>query len=83
MSGITFDPQKVNLVVKGVAITGFAEGTMIEIERNEDAIIPYVQREPCSCSKRRIFQRNIIRWQKHRRMRWMFLESAGMFNGPL
>ena len=42
MSGITFDPQKVNLVVKGVAITGFAEGTMIEIERNEDAIIPYV-----------------------------------------
>ncbi|MGP1567979.1 MAG: phage structural protein [Peptoanaerobacter stomatis] len=39
---ITYDPLKVNLVIKGVAITGFADGTMIEIEKNEDAIMPYV-----------------------------------------
>ena len=38
----TYDPLKVNLVVKGVTITGFADGSIIEVERNEDAISPYV-----------------------------------------
>ncbi|EJU22977.1 hypothetical protein HMPREF1143_0497 [Peptoanaerobacter stomatis] len=38
----TYDPLKVNLVVNGVTITGFADGSIIEVERNEDAIMPYV-----------------------------------------
>lgn len=39
---ISYDPLKVNLIVDGVAITGYAEGTFIEVERNEDAVMPYV-----------------------------------------
>ncbi len=42
MDVLTYDPLKVTLVVGTVAITGFAEGSMIEVERNEDAIYPYV-----------------------------------------
>lgn len=42
MAVLTYDPQKVNLVVNEVVITGFADGSMIEVERNEDAIYPYV-----------------------------------------
>lgn len=42
MDVLTYDPLKVNLVVNNVVITGFADGTMIEVERNEDAIMPYV-----------------------------------------
>ena len=42
MDVLTYDPLKVTLVVGSVAIVGFAEGSMIEVERNEDAITPYV-----------------------------------------
>lgn len=42
MDVLTYDPLKVNLIVGDVAIVGFAEGSMIEVERNEDAIYPYV-----------------------------------------
>lgn len=42
MELISYDPLKVNLDVNGVIITGYADGAMIEVERNEDAIFPYV-----------------------------------------
>lgn len=42
MDVLTYDPLKVNLIIGNVAITGFAEGSMIEVERNEDAVYPYV-----------------------------------------
>lgn len=38
----TYDPKKVNLDVRGVIITGYADGSMIEIERNSDLVYPYV-----------------------------------------
>lgn len=38
----SYDPQKVNLVVDGIAITGFAKGSMITVERNEDSALPYI-----------------------------------------
>lgn len=38
----SYDPEKVNLIVKNVAIVGFADGSIIEVERNEDSIVPYV-----------------------------------------
>jgi hypothetical protein len=38
----TYDPRKVSLVINGRIITGFAEGEMISIARNEDNVLPYV-----------------------------------------
>lgn len=32
----TYDPQDVNVVVNGVILTGFADGTMIKVEKDED-----------------------------------------------
>ena len=37
-----YDPQQMTCSFKGENITGFAEGTFIEIERNEDAYTVYV-----------------------------------------
>ena len=42
MDVLTYDPKKVTLIVGTVAIVGYAEGSMIEIERNEDAITAHV-----------------------------------------
>ena len=42
MDVLTYDPLKVTLVVGTVVIVGFAEGSMVEVERNEDAVAPYV-----------------------------------------
>lgn len=39
---ISYDPQKTNLIINGTAITGFADGAMIEAEYNSDFIEPYV-----------------------------------------
>ena len=38
----SYDPKKVNLIVNGITITGFADGSMISVERNEDSIVPHV-----------------------------------------
>lgn len=37
-----YDPEKVILSYGGVAITGYAEGAFIEVEKNEDNVFPYV-----------------------------------------
>lgn len=37
-----YDQSKVTVVVDGVFLTGFAEGTKVSAERNEDNIVPYV-----------------------------------------
>jgi hypothetical protein len=37
-----YDPLKVILTFGGVAITGYADGAMIEVEKNEDNAKPYV-----------------------------------------
>lgn len=37
-----YDPQNVNVVVDGVTVTGFSEDSLINCERNEDRMIPYI-----------------------------------------
>lgn len=37
----TYDPKLINLDVNGTIITGYAEGTFISVEPNEDRITPY------------------------------------------
>ncbi len=37
-----YDPKKVTVIYDGMVITGFADDTMIEAEKNEDNITPYV-----------------------------------------
>lgn len=37
-----YDPLKVILTYGGVAITGYADGSMIEVERNTDNAFPYI-----------------------------------------
>lgn len=37
-----FDPKKVTVIYDGEVITGFAEGSMVEAEKNEDDIMPHV-----------------------------------------
>lgn len=39
---MTFDIEKVNIVVGGVVLTGFADGSMVSAERNEDSVSPHV-----------------------------------------
>lgn len=38
----SYDPKKVSAVVDGVFIVGFMDGTMINMEKNEDNVIPHV-----------------------------------------
>lgn len=38
----TYDPKDVNVVVDGVALTGFAEDTFVSAERTEDNFTEYV-----------------------------------------
>lgn len=38
----TYDPKDVNVIVNGVALTGFAEGSFVTAERNEDSFTEYV-----------------------------------------
>jgi hypothetical protein len=38
----TFDPKDVNVVVGGVVLTGYAEGTFVTAEQTEDNFTPYV-----------------------------------------
>jgi len=38
----TYDTQYVNLIIDGVAVTGFAEGSMLKAERNEDSFNAHV-----------------------------------------
>lgn len=43
MSGIeiaSYDPKKVNVIVGGRAITGFASDGVVTLTRNEDSVIP-------------------------------------------
>lgn len=42
MSVNTYDPLDVNVVAKGVILTGFADGTMIKVEADEDSYTAYV-----------------------------------------
>lgn len=37
-----YDPKKVTVIYDGMVITGFADDSMIEAEKNEDNITPYV-----------------------------------------
>lgn len=36
----SFDPKKVNLIVNGRIITGYASDAMISVARNEDIVVP-------------------------------------------
>ncbi len=38
----TFDPKDVNVIVDGMFLTGFAEGTFVNCEKEEDGWEPYV-----------------------------------------
>jgi hypothetical protein len=38
----TYDPKDVNVIVDGVALTGFAEDTFVSAERTEDTFTEYV-----------------------------------------
>lgn len=38
----TYNPKKIQLIVNGRYITGFADGTFITAERNEDSKVPNV-----------------------------------------
>ncbi|SMB95354.1 Protein of unknown function [Desulfonispora thiosulfatigenes DSM 11270] len=38
----TFDTEDVNVIVGGIALTGFAEGSFVKAERNEDNFTEYV-----------------------------------------
>lgn len=38
----SYDPKKVSLIVDGMFIVGFMDGTMITAEKNEDNVIPHV-----------------------------------------
>lgn len=38
----TYDPKDVNVIVGRTALTGFAEGTFVTAERNEDSFTEYV-----------------------------------------
>ncbi|HBK52384.1 MAG TPA: hypothetical protein DDZ44_00400 [Syntrophomonas wolfei] len=38
----TYDPKDVNVIVGGVALTGFAEDTFVQAERMEDSFTEYV-----------------------------------------
>ena len=37
-----YDPKKVTVIYDGMVITGFADDSMIEAEKNEDNITPHV-----------------------------------------
>ena len=37
-----YDPKKVTVIYDGMVITGFADDSMIEAEKNEDNIMPHV-----------------------------------------
>src|SRR5690554_4131808 len=49
----TYDPQDVNVIVNGVVLTGFAEGTFVSIERDEESYTAYVEIGRASCRERR------------------------------
>lgn len=36
-----YDSMKVNVSINNVLVTGYAEGTMVVSERNEDRVVPY------------------------------------------
>ncbi|WP_425447740.1 phage structural protein [Dethiothermospora halolimnae] len=38
----SYDPKDVNVIVGGVALTGFAEGSFVSVERMEDTFTEYV-----------------------------------------
>lgn len=42
MATTTYDFKKVSVIVDGVYITGFMDGEVIQVEKNEDDIIPHV-----------------------------------------
>lgn len=37
-----YDPKKVTVIVDGMVVTGFAEGSIVSIEKNEDNVYPHV-----------------------------------------
>lgn len=39
---MVYDSNKVNVSIAGTMVTGWAEGTMVTCERNEDRVTPYV-----------------------------------------
>lgn len=42
MATTTYDFKKVSVIVNGVYITGFMDGEVIQVEKNEDDVIPHV-----------------------------------------
>lgn len=38
----TYDPKKVTVMYNGMVVTGFAEGSMVKCEKNEDNNTPHV-----------------------------------------
>ncbi|MED4979396.1 DUF3277 family protein [Geobacillus stearothermophilus] len=42
MATTTYDFKKVSVIVDGVYITGFMDGEVIQVEKNEDDVIPHV-----------------------------------------
>ena len=42
MATTTYDFKKVSVIVNGVYITGFMDGEVIQVEKNEDDVVPHV-----------------------------------------
>ena len=42
MATTTYDFKKVSVIINGVFITGFMDGEPIQVEKNEDDVIPHV-----------------------------------------
>jgi hypothetical protein len=42
MATTTYDFKKVSVIIDGVIITGFMDGEVIEVEKNEDDVTPHV-----------------------------------------
>lgn len=42
MATTTYDFKKVSVIIDGVFITGFMDGEPIQVEKNEDDVIPHV-----------------------------------------
>lgn len=38
----TYDPEEVNVIVNGTILTGFADGTFVNVEQDEERYTPYV-----------------------------------------
>lgn len=38
----TYDTEDVNVIVNGTILTGFADGTFVNVERDEESFTPYI-----------------------------------------